>query len=230
MAPPDLRLARRLADDELVPGRAAGVLAGPDHERARCGQHAFPRTDRVLVELRGGAICEEAASDRRTDPRGTWGRDVAISVDSLAQAISIDRPAARGPRPEGTRRSRLPQSFRDRVAHSDRSGSQPSYHEIANVRRTRSRRPAVGTSLLIESPARSIGTYRNVRPAAWAGSVSGVEGPIGGGQRIRRCRRARLSIPDAYESSGVWGTDPQRACTSRIRPGVQPVPMGLRAG
>src|SRR5690606_9281661 len=53
LAPPDLGLARGLADDELVLRRAAGVLPGPHHERAVGREDALAVPDGVLVELRG---------------------------------------------------------------------------------------------------------------------------------------------------------------------------------
>ena len=58
LAPPDLVLAPRLADDELVLGRAAGVLAGADDERALGGDDALAVADRALVELGDGQVGE----------------------------------------------------------------------------------------------------------------------------------------------------------------------------
>ena len=55
LAPPDLRRGARLLDDELVLRRAAGVLAGPDDERALGGDQALAGADRVLVQLGGRA-------------------------------------------------------------------------------------------------------------------------------------------------------------------------------
>ena len=49
-APPDPGLAARLADEELVVGRAAGVRAGVDDERPALGEHAVAAPDRVHVE------------------------------------------------------------------------------------------------------------------------------------------------------------------------------------
>ena len=48
--PPDPVLGARLADDELVLRRAAGVPAGVDDERAALGDPRFAAPDRMLVE------------------------------------------------------------------------------------------------------------------------------------------------------------------------------------
>ena len=52
VAPPDPVLRARLADDELVLRRAAGVLAGVDRERAALGQPSLAALERVRVEQR----------------------------------------------------------------------------------------------------------------------------------------------------------------------------------
>src|SRR5439155_18122736 len=49
LTPPDVRLAGWLADDELVLRRAAGVLAGPDHQRSLGRDDALALANRVLV-------------------------------------------------------------------------------------------------------------------------------------------------------------------------------------
>ena len=49
LAPPYLRVARRLLDDELVVGRAAGMRAGAADERAVLGKDAFLATDGMFV-------------------------------------------------------------------------------------------------------------------------------------------------------------------------------------
>ena len=52
VAPPDPVLRARLADDELVLRRAAGVLAGVDRERAAFGQPPLVTLERMRVEHR----------------------------------------------------------------------------------------------------------------------------------------------------------------------------------
>ena len=59
VAPPDSRLGARLADDELVLRRAAGVLAGVDDERTALGEARVAARERVLVELRGRRMPED---------------------------------------------------------------------------------------------------------------------------------------------------------------------------
>ena len=49
-SPRDVRFARRLADDELVVGRTAGMLARAAGQRPVGGNHAFPTAHRLLVE------------------------------------------------------------------------------------------------------------------------------------------------------------------------------------
>ncbi len=52
LAPPHLVFARRLADDELVVGRAPRVLAGAAHERAVDRDERLAPADRLLVQRR----------------------------------------------------------------------------------------------------------------------------------------------------------------------------------
>ena len=61
LAPPDPVLGARLADEELVLRRAAGVLAGVDGERAALGEPAVARAQRMRVELRGGRVPVDGA-------------------------------------------------------------------------------------------------------------------------------------------------------------------------
>ncbi len=56
LAPPHGVLGLGVADDELVLGRAAGVLAGLDHQRAVRGKVAFAVADRVLDQLCGAEV------------------------------------------------------------------------------------------------------------------------------------------------------------------------------
>src|SRR5687768_3994891 len=49
LAPPDLRVTRRLLDHELVIGRAAGMRTGAADERTLLRENAFLPTDRMLV-------------------------------------------------------------------------------------------------------------------------------------------------------------------------------------
>src|SRR5690606_8456209 len=53
-APPDLVFGRRLAHDELVVGREAGVVAGADHQGPEVPDNSFAEPDGLLVE-RGSA-------------------------------------------------------------------------------------------------------------------------------------------------------------------------------
>ena len=97
VAPPDLPGRRRLADDELVLRRAAGVLAGPDDERALRGDHALAGADGVLVQLGGGEVRPDDAADgrgaigpARVVGRGGTGGGLGHRLDSSgAQAIAI---------------------------------------------------------------------------------------------------------------------------------------------
>ena len=50
VVPPDMRLGVLVADDELVLGRAAGVLAGLGDQRAMGGQPGFAAADRLFAE------------------------------------------------------------------------------------------------------------------------------------------------------------------------------------
>ena len=52
VVPPDLVFGGRIAHDEFVGGRTAGVLAGEDDQRAVLGDMAFAARDGVFVELR----------------------------------------------------------------------------------------------------------------------------------------------------------------------------------
>ena len=56
LAPPDLFAARRLIDDELVPGRAPGVLAGEHHQSPAFGEFGRPGLQAVLIEGCGAEI------------------------------------------------------------------------------------------------------------------------------------------------------------------------------
>src|SRR3546814_19717730 len=48
VVPPDRPFGLRIADDELVPGGAAGVLAGLDDQRAVLGENALAAANRLL--------------------------------------------------------------------------------------------------------------------------------------------------------------------------------------
>jgi len=56
LAPPDPVLGARLADEELVLGRAAGMHACVYGERAALGEPAVAAVQRMRVELRGGRV------------------------------------------------------------------------------------------------------------------------------------------------------------------------------
>ena len=55
-APVNLRLARRLADNELVIGRAAGMLAGPARQGTVGGNYPFVAAHRFLEQGSRGEI------------------------------------------------------------------------------------------------------------------------------------------------------------------------------
>ena len=90
-APPDLVVARRLVDDELVLRRAAGVLARPDDERAVGRDEALAMADGVLVQLGGRA----GWPGRNARGRDEWSaRSWPSAVDSRCTGDHgrIDRP------------------------------------------------------------------------------------------------------------------------------------------
>ena len=90
-SPPDLAVAGWLVDDELVLGRAAGVLARPDDERAFGGDQSLARADGDLVQLGGREVDADGAS-KRGARRGRGGRGHQVR-DSNAGALGrIDRP------------------------------------------------------------------------------------------------------------------------------------------
>ena len=102
-APPDLVAARRLVDDELVLGRAAGVLAGPDDERTVGRDEALAVADGVLVQL-GGRAGWRGRSGPRAGRAGRGGGGHRRWTPG-AQAITSDRPAARDACPRGPQES-----------------------------------------------------------------------------------------------------------------------------
>ena len=59
LAPPDGVRRLRIADDELVLGRSAGVLAGLHHQRTVRREHAFTVADRVFDQRRRAEIGED---------------------------------------------------------------------------------------------------------------------------------------------------------------------------
>jgi len=56
LAPPDLRVAGRLLDHELVVRRSTGMRAGAAHQGAVNGQLAFPPANGMLVKRCGGEV------------------------------------------------------------------------------------------------------------------------------------------------------------------------------
>ena len=130
-APPDLVAARRLVDDELVLGRAAGVLAGADDERAVGRDEALAVADGVLVQLGG----RQVGADVCGRWPGAWsGRWLPSAVDSLGAGDHdlIDRPRVMRVK---TRRSRLPQSLRCADATTLRNGcGDPEVPQPAAIR------------------------------------------------------------------------------------------------
>ena len=89
LAPPDLVLAPGLADDELVLGRAARVLAGPDDERALGGDGALAGADRALVQLGDGEVGQDAAAD-------AWALGRASSSSRSVSSTAARATRARG--------------------------------------------------------------------------------------------------------------------------------------
>ena len=89
--PPDLRVAGRLIDDELVLRRAPGVLAGPDDERSLGGDEALAVPDGVLVQLGSGEVRSDGAPERGTRPR-RGGRGHRSGLLCAGDHGRIDRP------------------------------------------------------------------------------------------------------------------------------------------
>src|SRR5215210_3662253 len=71
VAPPDLRLAGRLADDELVFWGPAGVRPGADDEGPFGRDHAFPFAKGRFVERGGREVGDDLA---RANTAGAAGR------------------------------------------------------------------------------------------------------------------------------------------------------------
>src|SRR4051794_10994999 len=90
-APPDLVVARRVVDDELVLRRTSGVLAGPHDERALCCDEALAVPDGVLVQLGGREVGADGSTQKGS--RGWCGRGHRL-VDSCGMGDHglIDRP------------------------------------------------------------------------------------------------------------------------------------------
>jgi hypothetical protein len=61
LAPPDAVLRTGLADDELVPRRAAGVAAGVDDQRPALGEDTLAARERVRVQQRRRRLPVDAA-------------------------------------------------------------------------------------------------------------------------------------------------------------------------
>ena len=99
LAPPDLVLAPRLADDELVLRRSAGVLAGPDDERALGRDRPLPSR---MARSYSSAM-ERLASTRAAD-RSTAGWALVMVTDRYldcgagvtARRAIVDRPRVTG--------------------------------------------------------------------------------------------------------------------------------------
>jgi hypothetical protein len=85
LAPPDLGLARRLADDELVVGGAAGVYAGPDDQRAEMSEPGLPTADRLLGESGCGQVVED-----RTEVSQTQIGQIEHGAASSHRALSTE--------------------------------------------------------------------------------------------------------------------------------------------
>ena len=80
-APPDLVATRRLVDEELVLGTAAGVLAGPDDERALGRHDPLACPDRVLVQLGGRQVRADGPAQ---GGRARWGLRAACGHSLVA--------------------------------------------------------------------------------------------------------------------------------------------------
>ena len=110
VAPPDPPLGARLADDELVLGRAACVLAGVDDQGATFGETCLAAREGVLVELRGRRMPEDvpAYGDTVLSELVPIGNDRDHSASSYVAASASEpfaTPASResAPRVRGRR-------------------------------------------------------------------------------------------------------------------------------
>ena len=94
--PPDMRLDRRLDDDMLVARRAAGVLAGLDHQRAADAQRAFAALDRHLRQRGNAEVVVRRAHAHHAavgqTPRGIEHTGLHQHCSRIAQTL---RPAIR---------------------------------------------------------------------------------------------------------------------------------------
>ena len=82
--PPDRVLGRRVADDRLVFGTAAGVDAGLGDERAALGDDRFVATDRLSVKLRRLMVPVKAGEPAEAERlRAMSGVEVASLLHDL---------------------------------------------------------------------------------------------------------------------------------------------------
>src|SRR5207244_3971253 len=66
VAPADLRVRGRLADNETVARRASGAVAGVGVESTAVGEHPFAANERFLDQKRRSQIGEDAAAVKQT--------------------------------------------------------------------------------------------------------------------------------------------------------------------
>ena len=99
VVPPDGRRGPVVADDELVLGRAPGVLAGIGDERAVCSEPRFAAADRFLVEVGGGQIIMDSGGRLQPEPvdpeRGIADSGFTHQIPRLCLAASIPGIAPR---------------------------------------------------------------------------------------------------------------------------------------
>ena len=226
-APPDLVVARRLVDDELVLGRATGVLAGPDDERAVGRDEALAVADGVLVRARRSGRL--ARTDAARGLATVVGAVVAIGggLPGAGDHAWIDRPRVMRPeRLAGV-------GFRSRMcgdATTLRNGSGKVADGVRCQRATSqppravegpgSGRPAVrsGDEWVRgrhERDHRAPGTGTSGVAADGAGLAFGAEG------RRRRTRRTARSAGDsrrALSRSRVPGAIVARCTSARTHP------------
>jgi hypothetical protein len=93
-APVHVRLARRLAHDELVVGRAARVRRGHAHERPHVGQDALAAAHGGLHERRGDVVPVHLAGGRDAE-RGERARVGAVVADERLGGVRALRVGLR---------------------------------------------------------------------------------------------------------------------------------------
>ena len=94
LAPVDAALALGILDDELVVGRATGMDAGANHQRAAIGHHTFMPANRFLVERRNLEVPVDIAQVLETEHfQSNFGYDEARLMHSVSPAFRPIRMA-----------------------------------------------------------------------------------------------------------------------------------------